>query len=87
MSAGQHHFQLGRYLDVIDDAGRRGNRPAVLAHPGDEILPAAQQVAGLAHAGGVDVGLGQRAAAEQSGDLAGVDLVVRMLVSGPSRPG
>jgi hypothetical protein len=50
-------------------------------------LPAAQQVAGLAHAGGVDVGLGQRAAAEQSGDLAGVDLVVRMLVSGPSRPG
>src|SRR5262245_7587754 len=47
----------------------------------DQVLPAAQQVAGLAHAGGVDVGLGQRAAAQEPSDLAGVDLVVLALAA------
>ena len=42
----------------------------------DEVGAAAEQVAGLAHALGVDVGQGEVAAAEQAGNLVGVDLVV-----------
>src|SRR5262249_52855644 len=40
----------------------------------DEEGAASEQVAGLTHALGVDVGLRQHAAAEQDGDLVGVDL-------------
>jgi hypothetical protein len=42
----------------------------------DEVGAAAEQVAGLTHALGVDVGEGEVAAAQQAGDLAGVDLAV-----------
>src|SRR5439155_19725225 len=40
----------------------------------DEVGPPTQQVACLTHALGVDVGLGQHAAAQEDGDLFGVDL-------------
>ena len=38
--------------------------------------PAPEQVAGRPHLGGIDVGLREHAAAEQHGNLVGVDLVV-----------
>src|SRR5262249_19498311 len=51
----------------------------------DEVHAAAEQIAGGAHAGRVGVGQRDVAAAEQAGDLAGVDLVVLALaaVDGP----
>src|SRR5262249_40172822 len=53
----------------VDQVGQR------LSPAADQVSAAAEQVAGLAHALGVDVGLGQHAAAQQDGDLLGVDLV------------
>jgi hypothetical protein len=44
-----------------------------LAH---EVHPATQEIAGGAHPGGIDVGHGDHAAAEEDGDLVGVDPVV-----------
>jgi len=41
-----------------------------------QVRAAAEQIAGLAHALGVGVGEREGAAAEQPGDLAGVDLVI-----------
>src|SRR5262249_36997071 len=49
------------------------HQPGALA---DQEGAAAQQVAGLAHPLGVDVGQGEVAAAQQAGDLVGGDLVV-----------
>src|SRR5262249_47284061 len=50
-----------------------GQQPGPLA---DQESAAAQQVAGLAHAPGVDVGQGEVTAAQQAGDLVGVDVIV-----------
>ena len=50
-----------------------GEELAPLAH---EVEPASQQISRGAHRGGVDVSLREHAAAEQHGDLVGVDLVV-----------
>ena len=50
-----------------------GEEGGALAH---EVGAAAEQVARFAHALGVDVGEGEVAAAQQAGDLAGVDAVV-----------
>jgi hypothetical protein len=67
-------------LTVDDlDVGQR------LAPPAHEVPPAAEQVAGGPHLGGVDVVLVQQSGAEEEGDLLGVDLVVLGLgaVDGP----
>jgi hypothetical protein len=56
----------GLILDV-------GDEKSALA---DQEATSAEQVAGLTHASGIDVGLGEVATAEESGDLVGVDLVV-----------
>src|SRR3990172_1719307 len=55
-----------RVLDVSEE----------LAALADEVKAAAQEVPGGPHGLGVDVGLGQHAAAQQHGDLVGIDLVV-----------
>ena len=50
-----------------------GDHLGALVH---QVHAAAQQIAGLAQALGIGIGLGQVAAAQQLGDLAGIDLVV-----------
>ena len=50
-----------------------GEQLGALAH---EVVTPAQQIARGAHLGWVDVGLGERAAAQNGGNLVGIDLIV-----------
>jgi hypothetical protein len=66
LAQGREVVLVDRVLDVSEEL-------AALAH---QVKAPAEQIAGRAHLGGVDVGLGEHAAAEQHGDLVGVDPVV-----------
>ena len=89
---GDLHFGAVVGIDELLGEGRQvvlgigdldvGDQLGTLA---DEVIAPAEQVAGFAHAFGVDVGRGDVAAAEESADLLGIDVIVLGLaaVDGP----
>jgi hypothetical protein len=75
LAIGGERQLLGERIELIL-AGRVLHMADQMSALPDEEGSAAEQIARLAHALGIDVGLRQGAAAKERGDLVGVDLVV-----------